>query len=318
MKIVVLDGYTLNPGDLNWDRIAEFGELTVYDRCAPDEIVPRIAGAEIIFVNKTPITADTLNRCPSIRFIGILATGFNIVDIKTARERGVPVANIPSYGTDAVAQHVFALLLEICNHVSIHDTAVKKGEWASSLDFCIWKTQLIELAGKTMGIIGFGRIGRAVAKIAGAFGMNVLVYDINPIPASDSGPACCVNIDECLSGADVISLHCPLTPETEGIINRDNIAKMKSNAILINTSRGGLVNESDLADALNSGRIYAAAVDVVSVEPIQSGNPLLKAKNIIITPHIAWAPKEARIRLMNIAADNLEAFLQGRPINIVN
>jgi len=318
MKIVVLDGYTLNPGDLNWDRIAKLGNFKVYDRTAPDEIIERIGDSEIVFVNKTPITAAALNSCPSIRFIDVLATGFNVVDIESARQHGVLVANIPTYGTDAVAQYVFALLLEICHHVAIHDAAVKNGEWASQTDFCFWKNPLIELAGKTMGIIGFGRIGQATAKIAKAFGMNVLAYDLNPELAAKSGIARGASIDECFSGADVISLHCPLTPETEGIINSRNISKMKPGVILINTSRGGLVNEYDLAAALDDGKIYAAAADVVSTEPIKPDNPLLKAKNIIITPHMAWAPKESRQRLMDIAADNLEAFLKGEPINIVN
>jgi glycerate dehydrogenase len=318
MKIVVLDGYTLNPGDISWSGLEQYGELTVYDRIAKDEIVDKIGNAEIIFTNKTPLTKEIFDKCPSIKFVGVLATGYNVVDTDYAKLKGIPVTNIPTYGTTAVAQFAIALLLELCHHVGEHSISVQNGDWSNCPDFSYWKHPLVELAGKTFGIIGFGRIGQATAKIAQALGMKVLAYDEYPSYDMEDDNLKYVQLDELFAKADVISLHCPLFPSTEGIINEGNIAKMKTGVMLINTSRGPLVIEQDLVDALNSGKIAAAALDVVSSEPIQSNNILLKAKNCIITPHIAWAPKESRSRLMNIAVDNLAAFLSGKPINVVN
>ncbi len=312
MNIVVLDGYTLNPGDLSWSGLSELGALTVYDRTEANEIVPRTHGAEIVFTNKTPISAQTLDACPNIKFIGVLATGYNVVDVDAARARGIPVTNIPTYGTAAVAQMVFALLLELCHHVGAHARAVADGRWASSKDFCFWDFPLIELAGKTMGLIGYGRIGQATGRIARALGMEVLAYD--PFLEDNS----LVPLEELLQKSDVISLHCPLFPETKGIICRESLNKCKRGALLINTARGPLVVEEDLREALRSGQLAGAAVDVVSQEPIRPDNPLLTAPNMIITPHIAWAPRESRQRLMDIAANNLRAFLAGAPENVVN
>ncbi len=319
MKIVILDGYTENPGDLSWEGFERLGELTVYDRTPHDdaEIIKRIGNAEIVLVNKTPLSAHTLSICKNIRYIGILATGYNIVDTEAAKERGIPVANVPTYGTAAVSQMVFAHLLAYCHHVSEHSSAVFAGAWSDCPDYCFWNYPLIELAGKTMGIIGFGRIGQAAAKIAVALGMKVLAYDEYP---SESGRALgeYVSLDELLAASDVISLHCPLLPATEGIINKSSIAKMKQGVVLINTSRGPLVAEQDLFDALESGKVAHAGLDVVSAEPIQRDNVLLKAKNCFITPHIAWAPLESRRRLMAVAVENLAAFLRGAPVNVVN
>ena len=317
MKIVILDGYTENPGDLSWDGFAALGELTVYDRTPADQILSRIGDAEIVITNKTPLPRETFAACPGMRYVGVLATGYNVVDIEAAKEKGIPVTNIPTYGTTAVAQMVFALLLEICHHVGDHSKAVHRGEWTSCPDFCFWNTPLIELAGKTMGIIGFGRIGQNTAQIARAFGLRVLAYDEYPNDAARAlGDY--VTLDELLAQSDIVSLHCPLFPSTEGIINKDSIAKMKDGVILINTSRGPLVEQADLAQALNSGKVYAAGLDVVATEPIRADNPLLSAKNCIITPHIAWAPKESRARLMEIAVNNLKAFLEQKPVNVVN
>lgn len=317
MKIVILDGYTENPGDLSWEGFAALGELTVYERTAAADIVPRIGDAEIVYTNKTPITAETLAACPNLRYIGLLATGYNVVDVAAAKARGVAVTNIPTYGTAAVAQFAIAMLLEICHHVAHHSDAVHAGRWTANPDWCFWDYPLIELDGKTMGIIGFGRIGQATGRIARALGMRVLAYDSRP---SDAGRAIAeyVPLDELLANSDVISLHCPLFPETEGIINKANIARMKDGVILLNNSRGPLVVEQDLSDALNSGKVYAAGLDVVSTEPIRPDNPLLKAKNCFITPHISWAPRESRQRLMDIAVENLRAFLAGAPVNVVN
>lgn len=317
MKIVILDGYTENPGDLSWEGFAALGELTVYERTAAADIVPRIGDAEIVYTNKTPITAETLAACPKLRYIGLLATGYNVVDVAAAKARGVAVTNIPTYGTAAVAQFAIAMLLEICHHVAHHSDAVHAGRWTANPDWCFWDYPLIELDGKTMGIIGFGRIGQATGRIARALGMRVLAYDSRP---SDAGRAIAeyVPLDELLANSDVISLHCPLFPETEGIINKANIARMKDGVILLNNSRGPLVVEQDLSDALNSGKVYAAGLDVVSTEPIRPDNPLLKAKNCFITPHISWAPRESRQRLMDIAVENLRAFLAGAPVNVVN
>lgn len=321
MKIVILDGYTENPGDLSWEGFEKLGELKVYDRTSltdETEIITRIGDAKAVITNKTPLPRTVIEGCPSIRYIGVLATGYNVVDVVAAKEKGIPVANIPSYGTTAVAQFTMALLLEICHRVAHHSQAVYEGRWEKSEDFCFWDYPLIELAGKTMGIIGFGRIGQNTAALAQAFGMNILAYDSYKNEALESDTCRYVELDELLAKSDVISLHCPLFPETEGIINQSNIAKMKDGVILLNTSRGPLIVEEDLCEALNSGKIYAAAVDVVSVEPIKGDNPLLKAKNCFITPHIAWAPKESRQRLMDIAVGNLKAFMDGAPVNVVN
>ena len=320
MKIVVLDGYTENPGDLSWGRLEELGEFIVYDRSSltdEDEAIARIGEAEIVNTNKTPITKRVLDSCPSIRYIGVLATGYNVVDYVYAAKKGIPVTNVPGYGTDTVAQFTFALLLEICHHVAHHSEAVHAGRWEQSPDFCFCDYPQIELAGKTMGIIGFGRIGQKVGTIAKAFGMKVLAHSPHEY---ESGKAIgtYVNLDTLLAESDVISLHCPLFPETEGIINQATIAKMKDGVILLNNGRGPLVVEQDLADALNSGKIQAAAVDVVSAEPIKGDNPLLTAKNCFITPHIAWATKEARQRIMDRAVNNVKAFLSGAPANVVN
>lgn len=317
MKIVVLDGYTLNPGDLTWEGLKRFGDLTVYDRTPSEEILPRIGDAQIVFTNKTPLTEETLKAAKNVKFIGVLATGYNIVDVAAARKLNITVSNIPTYGTTAVAQFVFALLLEICHHVWAHYDEVRKGTWENGPDFCFWKYPLIELAGKTMGIIGFGRIGQNTAKIAQSFGMKVLAYDEYQNKALESETLRYAQLDELYETSDVISLHCPLFDNTRGMINAKSISKMKEGVIIINTSRGPLIVEEDLAAALNSGKVFGAAVDVVSTEPIRADNPLLKAKNCIITPHIAWAPKESRARLMDIAIDNLSMFLAGTPVNTV-
>lgn len=317
MKIVILDGYTENPGDLSWSGLEELGELTVYDRTPPEQVADRIGDAEIVILNKTPLPRKMLDRCPNVRYIGVLATGYNIVDVQAAKERGIPVCNIPTYGTDAVGQFAIAMLLEICHHVAHHDAAVHGGRWETCPDWCFWDYPLIELAGKTMGIIGFGRIGRTTGRIARALGMQVVAYDsIETDEGREIGRY--LPLEELFACSDVIALHCPLFPETEGIINRNTIAKMKDGVILLNNSRGPLIVEQDLADALNSGKVYAAGLDVVSTEPIRGDNPLLKAKNCLITPHISWAPKESRQRLMGIAVESLRAFLAGNPINVVN
>lgn len=318
MKIVVLDGYTLNPGDLDWKALAVLGDLKVYDRTEASHIVERIGDAELILTNKTPISADTMKACKKLRYVGVLATGFNIVDVAAAKAAGIVVTNIPTYGTDAVAQFAFALLLEVCHHVGHHAQTVRDGEWTKCPDFCYWHHPLIELAGKTMGLIGFGRIGQRTGEIARAFGMKVLAFDEYPNKAFEKDGISYTTMDRLLAESDVVSLHCPLTDKNKGMINQDSIAKMKDGAILINTSRGPLVDEAALAAALDSGKLAAAAVDVVSTEPIKADNPLLKARNALVTPHIAWAPKEARSRLMDIAVDNLRAFVAGAPKNVVS
>ncbi|ADK81684.1 D-2-hydroxyacid dehydrogenase [Sediminispirochaeta smaragdinae] len=320
MKIVVLDGYTENPGDLSWDALETLGDLTVYDRTPVDneaEIQRRIANCEAVYTNKTPISAETIATCPSIKFIGVLATGYNVVDVKAASKGGILVSNIPAYGTSAVAQFAIAMLLELCHHVGHHDKAVHAGRWTQNADWCFWDYPLIELAGKTMGIIGLGRIGQATAKIAGALGMKVIAYDSFP-NASGEQVVSYVDLDTLLAQSDVVVLHCPLFAETEGIINKVNIAKMKDGVIILNNSRGPLIVEQDLADALNSGKVYGAGLDVVSTEPIKEDNPLLRAKNCIITPHISWASKESRQRLMDVAVRNLAQYQLGQPTNIVN
>ncbi len=313
--IVVLDGYTLNPGDLSWEGFSALGDLTTYDRTEEKDILSRIGDADIVITNKTPLTKETIERAPKINYIGVLATGYNVVDIQAAKAKGIPVCNIPTYGTDAVAQFAFAMLLDITNHVAHHSAEVKKGRWTASPDFCFWDKPLMELLGKTMGIIGFGRIGQATGRIAKAFGMEVIAYDSHQTPGAE---ATYVSLDELYAKSDVIALHCPLFAETEGIINKESIAKMKDGVIILNNSRGPLIVEKDLADALNSGKVYAAGLDVVSSEPIKADNPLLTAKNCIITPHISWAPIESRSRLMGIAVANLASFLDGKPVNVVN
>lgn len=320
MKIVVLDGYTENPGDLSWSVLGELGELTVYDRTPVEdreEIIRRIGRAEVVYTNKTPLTGEIMEACPNLKFISVLATGYNVVDVAYAKGKGIVVSNIPAYGTDAVAQFAIGLLLEICHRIGHHDQAVKEGRWERNADWCFWDYPLIELAGKTMGIIGFGRIGQKTGTIAKAFGMEVLAYGSTPTEAGRA-IADYVPLEELLARSDVISLHCPLFPTTEGIINKDTIAKMKDGVILLNNSRGPLVVEQDLADALNSGKVLAAGLDVVSTEPIRGDNPLLKAKNCIITPHISWAPREARQRIMDMSVENLKQFLNGTPIHVVN
>ncbi len=318
MKIVVLDGYTLNPGDITWEGMEALGELTVYDRTKAEDVAARIDDADVVYTNKTPITKETLDACPNVKFIGVLATGYNIVDIAAAKEKGIPVSNIPTYGTAAVSQFAIGLLLELCHHIGEHSDAVKAGEWTSNPDWCFWKYPLVELDGKTMGIIGFGRIGQDTGKIAQALGMKVLAYDAFKRPELETETCHYVDLDTLLAESDVIALHCPLFPDTEGIINKDTIAKMKDGVMIINNSRGPLVVEQDLRDALDSGKVAGAAVDVVSTEPIRMDNPLIGAKNVIITPHISWAPKESRQRLMNIAVDNLKCYVEGKPQNVVN
>ena len=318
MKIVILDGYTLNPGDLSWAELEQLGQLTVYDRTEPAAVAGRIGDADIVFTNKTPITAETIGSCPNLRWIGVLATGYNIVDVEAASTRNIPVSNIPTYGTNAVAQFAIAQLLELCHHIGDHSRSVAQGDWNKCPDWCYWNTPLIELAGKTMGIIGFGRIGQQTAAIAKALGMTILANDSYHNPALEGDLCHYCDLDTLLAQSDVISLHCPLLPSTQGIINKDTIAKMKDGVMLLNTSRGPLIIEEDLAQALNSGKVGGAACDVVSTEPILPNNPLLQAKNILITPHMAWAPKESRARLMGIATQNLKSYLLGNPVNIVN
>lgn len=316
-KIVILDGYTENPGDLSWSALEALGELHVYDRTPADEVAARIGDAEVVFTNKTPITKETMDACPNMRFISVLATGYNIVDYNYAKEKGIPVSNVPAYGTASVSQFSIALLLEICHHIGHHSDTVFAGKWAECADWCYWDYPLIELEGKTMGIVGFGRIGQAEGRVAKALGMEVLACDICP---NDAGRAIgeYVDMDTLLSRSDVISLHCNLTPENTRFINKDTIARMKDGAILINNARGQLIDEQDVADALNSGKLAAAGLDVVDTEPIRADNPLLKARNCIITPHISWAPKESRQRIMDVSVENLKAYLAGRPINVVN
>ena len=318
MKIVVLDGYTLNPGDQTWEAFSELGDFTCYDRTSPEDTIKRIGDAEAVITNKTYISAETIKRCPTIKYIGALSTGINVIDIDAATERGIPVCNIPDYSTSAVAQLVFAHLLNICHHVDKHSDAVYNGDWTKNSDFCFWNFPLIELAGKTLGIIGFGRTGQATAKIAQAFGMNVITYTRNPNKKLENRNFKYTGFDQVLKNSDVISLHCPLSESTQGLINKNTIDKMKDGVIIINTSRGGVIVEKDLANALKNGKIYAAGLDVTSVEPIQEDNPLLKVNNCFITPHIAWAPLETRIRLMNIAVENLKAFIAGNTLNQVN
>lgn len=318
MKIVVLDGCAANSGDISWDDLAQYGELTVYDRTDDADVIARIGDAELITTNKTVIDRHTMESCPKLKYIGVLATGYNVVDLDAAKEHGIVVTNVPAYSTDAVAQFTFALLLELANQVGVHNSSVKDGGWVRSKDFSYSVMPTMELYGKTMGIIGYGSIGQRVADIAHAFGMKVLVSSRTEKKLPEGGWIRWVSREELFAEADVISIHCPLFPETKGMINREAIGLMKRTALVINTARGGCIVEQDLADALNSGRIAGAAVDVVSQEPMKEDNPLLTAKNIIITPHIAWAPREVRQRLLQIAGDNMGAFLAGHPINVVN
>lgn len=317
MKIVVLDGYALNPGDLSWDAFAKFGEVVVHERTPPDEILNRSKGATVLLTNKTPLRDEMIRQLPDLKYIGVLATGYNIIDIKSASDRGIVVSNIPAYGTVSVAQLTFALLLELCHHVQRHSDTVHAGKWARSKDWCYWDYPLIELAGKTMGIIGFGSIGQKVGDMATAFGMNLLGTARNRSDQSHRKNFQWVDIPELLERADVVSIHCPLTPETQGLINAQSLRTMKRDAFLLNTSRGPIIIDQDLADALNSGQIAGAGIDVLSVEPPKEDNPLFGAKNCIITPHIAWATKEARSRLMDTAVQNLEAFVSGKPVHVV-
>ena len=320
MKIVVLDGYTENPGDISWAPLEALGEVTVYDRTSLTEsplIAERIGDAEVAVTNKTPLTRTVIDACPNLRAIAVLATGYNVVDTAYAREKNIPVMNVPVYGTDNVAQYAIALLLEACSQVGLHDRSVHAGDWTRSIDFCYWQRPLIEVSGKTAGIIGFGRIGMAVARILRAMNVRVLAYSRTERPEGWE-LADYVPLDDLIAQSDFIFLHCPLTPETEGIINAANIARMKDGVIIVNNGRGQLVVEGDLAAALTSGKVAYATVDVASTEPIRADNPLLSAPNCIITPHISWATKEARERIMQTTADNVKSFIEGKPVNVVN
>lgn len=316
MKIVVTDGFTLNPGDLNWGAFRQFGEVTVYDRTNPEELIERIQDAEAVLTNKVVLDAKIMDRCRNMKYIGVLATGYNIIDVKAARDRGIAVTNVPTYGTASVGQFAIGLLLEICHHIGHHSQRVHEGAWGNCPDWCFWDYTQIELADKTMGVIGFGRIGQTTGRVAKALGMRILACDQYP---TESGKEVAEYVDKdfLFANSDVIVLHCPLFPDTEGMINAESIAKMKDGVIIINNSRGQLVNEYDLAAALNSGKVAAAGVDVVSTEPIEPDNPLLTAKNCLITPHISWAPKESRQRMMDIAAKNLHSYLKGELENRV-
>lgn len=318
MKIVVLDGYTLNPGDNPWDEIESLGDVTVHDRTPPEQVVERAAGADILLTNKTPVPAEAIARLPDLKFVAVLATGYNIVDVQAARERGIPVSNVPIYGTDSVAQFVMAMLLNHCHRIAHHDQRVKDGAWSSNDDWCFWDYPLLELAGLTMGIVGFGRIGRRAGELAHAFGMNVIAYDVYRGDAPGYEPFAWKSIDEVFAEADVVTLHCPQTADNKEFVNRALLHTMKPGALFINAARGTLVNEQDLADALNDGALAAAAVDVVSAEPIDPANPLLSAKNIVLTPHMAWGALAARRRIMQTSADNIRAFLDGSPAHVVN
>ena len=318
MNIVVLDGHTLNPGDNPWDDLASLGALAVHDRTADEDVIDRAIDAEILFTNKTPLPKEVIAQLPNLRMIGVMATGYNIVDVEAARNRDIPVCNIPVYGTDSVAQYVFAQLLEFCHHLPLHDAAVRKGRWAEVQEFSFWETDLIELVGKTMGVVGFGRIGRRVGELANAFGMDVVAFDVyqGEPPPYDSFQW--LSIEKLFEQSDVVSLHCNQTDDNFEFVNKNLLKRMKPTALLVNAARGGLVHEQDLADALNSGTLAGAALDVTSKEPIDPNNPLLKAKNAIITPHIAWATLAARKRLMHTAFENAKMFLEGTPSNVVN
>jgi glycerate dehydrogenase len=318
MKIVILDGYTLNPGDLSWDELKKLGDVTIYDRTPVDKVVERATGAEIVFTNKTPVTEEAINSLPTLRFIGVLATGYNIVNTEAAKAKGIVVANVPGYGTASVVQLTFALLLELCLHVQAHSETVRDGKWAKSADWCYWDYPLVELSGKTIGIIGFGRIGQQVGDVATAFRMNIIGNSRHWGDQSHRSNFRWAEIPELLEQSDVVSIHCPLFPETKGLINKESLRTMKRSSFLLNTSRGPIVVDQDLADALNNDVIAGAGIDVLSVEPPSIDNPLFTAKNCIITPHIAWATKEARTRLMDTTVSNLSAFLNGNSVNVVN
>jgi glycerate dehydrogenase len=317
MNIVVLDGYTLNPGDLDWDALKKLGDVTVYDRTPVDQVVERAMNAPIVLTNKTTITRDAIEQLPLLKYIGVLATGYNIVDVEAAYERRIRVANIPDYSTSSVAQLTFALLMELTFHVGHHAQTTREGRWQSSTDFCYWDKPLIEIAGQTFGVIGYGRIGQMVAKIAQSFGMNVVAYSRSRTGTEENGVKF-VSLEAIFHLSDVISLHCPLTPETKHLINKERLSRMKPTSFLLNTGRGPLIDEAALAEALNEGKIAGAGLDVLSIEPPKNGNPLLTAKNCLVTPHIAWATKAARTRLMEIAVNNVKAFLDGAPVNVVN
>jgi glycerate dehydrogenase len=318
MRIVVLDGYTLNPGDNPWTAVDALGELAVYDRTPAAQIIGRAVAAEIILTNKTPLSAATLEQLPQLRFISVLATGFNIVDVAAARARVIPVSNVPEYSTDGVAQHVLAVLLHFCHQVALHDRLIRDGQWQHCGDFCFWKTPLSELVGKRMGIIGFGRIGRRVGELAHALGMEVLAFDVQPGNEPGYQPFSWQSIEVIFEESDVVTLHCPQTNDNVGMVNRALLSRMKPTALLINAARGGLVHEQDLAEALNQRVLAGAALDVLSAEPPPASHPLLHAKNCLLTPHFAWATLEARRRMMTITAENVAAFLEGRPQNVVN
>lgn len=318
MKIVILDGRALNPGDLSYDCIRQFGDMTLYERTeTEEEAIARIGGSEIVLVNKVPITRRIVDACPNLKLICVQATGYNLVDCGACARRGILVTNVPTYGTAAVAQFTMALLLELCHRVGLHDASVHQGDWVKSTNFCYWLSPQMELAGKTIGIIGFGRIGRAVGRLAGAFGMDVLAYSRSEC-AQGREIGKYVELDTLLAKSDIVSLHCPLSAETEKLIGPEAIAKMKDGAMLLNTARGGLLDEQAVAQALNSGKLRGAAVDVVSQEPMCETNPLLTARNCIITPHIAWAPVESRQRLLDCVVENIRGFLNGKPQNVVN
>ncbi len=317
MNIVVLDGYTLNPGDLSWDALQKLGPCVIHDRTPPEQVVERARDAEVVLTNKTLLPRETIAALPKLKYIGVLATGYNVVDIAAAKEHGIPVANIPDYGTHSVAQFTFALLLELVHHIGHHAQSVRDGRWVRSADFCYWDSPLMELHGLTFGVIGFGKIGRATVKLADAFGMKVLVHNRSR-PANLPVHYEFVSLDELLTRSDVVSLHCPLTPENKHFINAERLARMKPTAFLLNTSRGPLLDEAAVANALNSGKIAGAGLDVVSVEPPKADHPLLTAKNCLVTPHIAWATRAARARLMDAAVENIRAFLAGTPQNVVN
>jgi len=317
MKIVVLDGCTLNPGDLSWAELQTLGACEVYDRTPPELVRERAAGAEILLTNKTVLSAETIASLPALRCVGVLATGYNVVDLAAAQQRGIVVTNVPDYGTPAVAQMTFALLLELTHHVAHHAQTVREGRWSRSPDFCYWDFPLMELAGSTLGVVGFGRIGQAVARVGLAFGMNVRAHD-SALPAAPPAGVELASLESLFRQSDVLSLHCPLTPQTKGLVNRERLAWMKPTALLINTARGPLVDEAALAEALNSGRLAGAGLDVLSVEPPPPDNPLLTARNCLITPHVAWATRAARSRLLRVAVANVRAFLEGRPQNVVS
>lgn len=318
MKIVILDGNATNPGDLNWDSLKKLGELIVYDRTPKEEITERAKGATIVITNKTPIGKEEINQLPDLKYIGVIATGFNIIDIVAAKEKGIIVTNVPGYSTSSVVQLVFALLLEQCHHVQRHSDSVMDGKWSRSLDFSFWDFPLVELSGKTIGIIGFGSIGQAVADVATAFGMNVIGSSRRQTDQSARKNFRWAEISELLKESDVVSIHCPLTPETQNLINKESLKTMKRSAFIINTARGPIINELDLADALNNDVIAGAGIDVLSVEPPAADNPLFNTKNCLITPHIAWATLESRARSIDIAVNNISSFINGNPVNIVN